>query len=130
MAEARPNSDPFLDSVKRALEALDPRVYYGLARDAEEEVWDYTVFFRLPTRANPHKNVLTDHLRVAIVREDFVPEEAVLACCRELVKLPGVQLGDDEISYDYVRKPDTDAVVEVAVIPFSRTRKVELHGGQ
>lgn len=125
-----PNSDPFLDSVKRALGAVDPHVYYGLVHPNKDEIWDYTVFFRLPTQPSQHKNVFTDHLRVAVVREEFVPEATVLQCCRALVALPGVQVADDSISYDYVCKPDTDAVVEVAVIPFSRTRKVDLYGAQ
>ena len=41
----------------------------------------------------------------------------------KLEALPGMRLANTDASFDYTRKPGTNAVIEVATLTFSRARK-------
>lgn len=105
-------------------EVLNP-VYYGVARDDEENItlWNYIVFWRDNTKRSTNNTSFTDYYTVAIVHEDWVPHELIEQIISNLEGIPGMKLSNSEIGYNYSRKPSTKAVIEIATLTFSCPRK-------
>ena len=120
----------FLDDVKRTLKEIDPIVFYGLVpsrildeNEEEIDVWDYTVFNRSKLKHNTNKTSFGDQFEVHIVREEYIPEGIDIEVITKLTALPGVKLADEDGTYDYIQKPNTDTVVEMLTLTFTRARK-------
>lgn len=105
-------------------EVLNP-VYYGSAKDDEENItlWNYIVFWRDSTKRSPNNTSFTDYYTVAIVHEDWVPNELIEQIISNMEAIPGVRLANNEIGFNYSRKPSTNAVIEIATLTFSQPRK-------
>lgn len=119
-----------LDEVKKALKEVDPMVFYGLVpsplvdeNGEEVDTWDYIVFNRAKLTHNPNKTSFGDRFEVHIVREEYVPEGTDTDVIARLTAIPGVKLADEDGTYDYIMKPNTDAVVEMLTLTFTRGRK-------
>lgn len=119
-----------LDDVKKALKEIDPLVFYGLVpsrlvdeNNEEVPVWDYIVFNRSRLKSHANKTSYNDHFEVHIVREEYVPEGIDIDVIAKLTALPGVKLADEDGTYDYIMKPNTDTVVEMLTLTFTRGRK-------
>ena len=114
-----------LNTVRQALEAVDPNVFYGGVTDiTPTDIWDYTVFSRGPLRRNPKGNTAYSHtINVVIVREEYVPEETVYQVVNAMESIPGVRLDAEGADFDYDRKPNTKTIVEMAILPFTWARK-------
>lgn len=120
----------FLDDVKKTLKEIDPIVYYGLVpsrltdeNGEEVNVWDYIVFNRAKLKNHNNKTSYSDRFEVHIVREEYVPEGIDVDVIKRLTALPGVKLADEDGTYDYMMKPNTDTVVEMLTLTFTRGRK-------
>lgn len=120
----------FLDDVKNALKEIDPLVFYGIvpATLVDEngdavDVWDYIVFNRSKLKSNPNKTSFNDRFEVHIVREEYVPEGIDIAVIEKLTAIPGVKLADEDGTFDYIMKPNTDTVIEMLTLTFTRGRK-------
>lgn len=120
----------FLDDVKKALKEIDPMVFYGLVpsrlvdeKGEEVDTWDYIVFNRAKLKHNSNKTSFGDGFEVHIVREEYVPEGTDTDVIAKLTALPGVKLADEDGTYDYMMKPNTDMVVEMLTLTFTRARK-------
>lgn len=113
-----------LDDIKDKLEAIDPVVFYGMADDSiRETVWDYTVFNRVSVKPSTNKTAATDYFDVALIRENFIPDGLDIEVIDSLCTLPGVRLAGSDATFDYIKKPGTNTVVEMLVIHFLRARK-------
>ena len=119
-----------LDDVKKALKEIDPLVFYGLVpsrlvdeNNEEVTVWDYIVFNRSRLKSHANKTSYNDHFEVHIVREEYIPEGIDIDVIAKLTALPGVKLADEDGTYDYIMKPNTDTVVEMLTLTFTRGRK-------
>lgn len=112
------------ETIREALECIDPIVFYGQAGNLREDVlWNYIVYFRERIEENQNKTGSTLYFHVAIVRENEVPEgleQEVIKAIKESV--PGARVSGD-IQYDYAVKPNTGAAVEVMDIVFAKPRK-------
>lgn len=121
-----------LNDVKDALEALfpDEPVDYGMATSVrEKDLWDYVVFNRETIRTSDRQGY-TDRVNVAIVREEYVPQDDIDAVIAALSAIPGVRLDTTkDIAFAYLAKPGSNAVVEMAELPFLRARKKSLDNG-
>lgn len=114
-----------LEQIKDALEPIGLPIYYGMAGTLDgEDPWDYIVFFRETTTPSSSKTGLTDAFSVAIVQEDFVSDEFITKAIKALTDLPGVRLSTRGVEFDYTNKPNTSAVIELAVIHFVRPSRV------
>ena len=120
----------FLDDVKKALKEFDSLVYYGIVPSRlvdengnEIETWDYSVFNRVKLKHNPNKTSYGDVFEVHIVREEYIPEGTDTDVIARLTAIPGVKLADEDETYDYMLKPNTDTVVEMLTLTFVRARK-------
>ena len=58
-----------------------------------------------------------------LVREEYVPEGIDIAVIEKLAALPGVKLADEDGTFDYIMKPNTDTVIEMLTLTFTRGRK-------
>lgn len=113
-----------LVEIKTALERLGFPVFYGVAEDVANNLpWTYIVFFRERISQNQNKTGFTDYYTVAIVHEDWIPDEAISDTIAALEALPGIRLASQDIDVNYTRKPGTNHVVEIATLSFSHSRK-------
>lgn len=115
-----------LNDIKEALEKLWPSepVDYGIATTVTEtDMWNYVVFNRMTIRTSDRQGY-TDRINVSVVREDYVPQEDIESVITALNAISGVRLdASKDIEFAYIVKPGSNAVVEMAVLPFLRARK-------
>ncbi len=119
-----------LDDVNKTLKEIDPLVFYGVVPaplvdeiGEKVEAWDYIVFNRSKLKNHANKTSYSDVFEVHIVREEYIPEGIDIEVITKLTALPGVKLADDDGTYDYIMKPNTDTVVEMLTLTFTRGRK-------
>lgn len=113
-----------LQTIEAALREVMPLVFYGTADDVgNAALWNYCVFFRERISQNQSKTGFTDYYTVALVHEDWIPDEAISDTIAALEALPGIRLASQDIDVNYMRKPGTNAVVEIATLSFSHSRK-------
>ena len=114
-----------LDAISSALESVDERVYYGMATKLPKGApWNYTVFSREPASRSANRTGFTDVYSVAVVREDYVPEDVLPSVIEAMERIPGMKLADSTVDYDYMAKPGTSDIVEMMVVRFSKARKL------
>lgn len=113
-----------LNDLKAALESVDPNVFYGMATSGDGlDIWDYIVFSRYTLRTDQNATGYTDRYQVAIVRENYIPDEDVYAVIDAVLSIPGMRLSQNDFAYDYTAKPNTNTVCELLVLEFDRPRK-------
>ena len=114
-----------LEQLEKKLQEVMPIVYYGAAQDDEENItlWNYIVFWRGRTTRNQNNTGFTDYYSVAIVHENWVPDEMIEATISKIETLPGVRLANSDIDFNYTRKASTNAVIEIATLTFGHARK-------
>ncbi|MCD7856842.1 MAG: hypothetical protein LUG55_03410 [Clostridiales bacterium] len=115
-----------LDQIEEALKAaFDLPVYYGTSAEATgSAVYDYIVFWRdKATWKSGSKGDYTNHCTVALVRQNFIPEEETLTVIDALRDIPGLRETGDGITYSCLTKPGTALALEVAEYHFFEARK-------
>ena len=114
-----------LEDIEAKLREIDPKVYYGMVDASQNETeWNYIVFNRTGITHSANKTGATDRFDVHIIRENYVPEGMDTLIVDALCAIPGVRTAGKDCEFDYVRKPNTNIVVEMLTIPFVRARKV------
>lgn len=114
-----------LDLINAALSEVDELVYYGMATKLPNGApWNYTVFSREPSSRSANKTGFTDVYAVAVVRENYVPEDVLPAVIEAMESIPGMRLSDSSVEYDYMAKPGTSDIAEMMVVRFSKARKL------
>ena len=113
-----------LQAIETALREVQEPVFYGSADDVgNASLWNYMVFFRDRRARNQNNTSYTDYFTVAIIHENWVPSEMIDAVIEKMEALPGIRLANSDISFDYTRKPGTNAVIEIATLTFAHARK-------
>lgn len=113
-----------LEDIKRALESVDPTVFYGKASNVSDgDLWNYIVFSRDKLRATGDKTGIANTYQVAIVRENYIQEETVQAVIDAMYGLAGMRLAGNEFAYQYAAKPKTNTIIELLVLDFVKPRK-------
>lgn len=102
----------------------DEPVDYGMATTVKpEDPWNYVVFSRQTIRST-NGNSLVDRINVAIVREGYVPDVDIDAVIKAISDIPGMKFDfKAEVDFEYTVKANTNALIEMAVIPFTHARK-------
>ena len=112
-----------LDKINDALESLGLPVYYGTASGiGKAQSWDYIVFGRENITGNANLTSKTHNYSVAVVHEDFVPEDVFDAVLDAMSTIPGMRWQGEAV-FDYMAKPGTDDVVELMVVRFQKAEK-------
>lgn len=113
-----------LNDIKTALETVDPNVYYGMAGTLQDaDLWDYIVFSRNALTTTGQKTGYGERFQVAIVREEFIPNETVDGVIDAMLSIDGMRLAGGEFSFQYTKKPNTNTVIELLVLSFMKPRK-------
>lgn len=113
-----------LELIESKLQEILNPVFYGSAGNVENiALWNYIVFWRDSTKRSANNTSFTDYFTVAIVHEDWVPDELITKVINNIESIPGMRLANNEIDFNYSRKPSTDAVIEIATLTFLAPRK-------
>lgn len=116
-----------LNDIKNKLLEVDPVVFYGCVDEESEtikkDLWNYIVFNRSRLRSDPSKTSYVDVFEVHIVRENFIPDGIDIEVIEKLRSIPGVKLLSGDGVYNYTRKNNTNLVVEMLTLTFTRARK-------
>lgn len=112
-----------LEEIRKQLEPIGPKVYYGKAAAlSKDDEWNYVVFFRDRFELNQNKTSGSLYFKVAVVRENYVDENMEWKLIDQLREIPGMRPVPDS-EYLYTTKPDTQNVVEVLSMSFCLTSK-------
>ena len=113
------------DKIKNVLLEIDSNLYYGMVPENEDiAVWNYLVFGKKKLKKAGTNGIdITDYYSVTIVREDFIPDELVLEVIDKMTSIPGIRLADGDCNYEYTTKGNTNLIVEVLSIYFSKSLK-------
>lgn len=112
------------DKINEVLHEVDPNVYYGMIpENMNIEVWDYLVFGKQKTKKASGGQDMVDYYVVTIVRENYIPDDTVIDVIEKMTSIAGVRLADGEFEYDYTTKGNTDLVVEILPLYFTRPLK-------
>lgn len=113
-----------LDRINEALHSLDLPVYYGTATGlSKASAWNYIVFGRENATGNANLTSISHNYNVAVVHEDYVPEQTLYDVLEAMSAIPGMRW-QGEIVFDYMAKPGTDDVVELMVVRFEKPEKL------
>lgn len=113
-----------LEDIKNKLLTLNLPVYYGMAEDITNlDILDYIVFLRDTSRYSATKNSFSDYFIVAVVNENYIIEDFDKQVINKVCELSGFRVADDDISYEYTKKPNTNIILEILTIKFVRARK-------
>lgn len=115
----------FREKIEKALMEIDENVHYGRIPESQiNEDWNYFVFGKSTLRPTGTSNIdLIDNYWVAIVRENYIPDELVFDVIDKLNSIPGLKLTNEDGNYEYVFKNKTDLVVEILTLSFSKVKK-------
>lgn len=104
----------------------ESNVFYGEAplEDVQKlTVWNYVVFGQTKIRKkNSNSTDLQGYWFVTLVCEDYIPDATVLEIIKKIEDC-GARLSDGDMNYEYLNKPNTNAVCEVLELEFTRTKK-------
>ena len=111
-----------LESLKEALLRIDNHVCYGKCFDSftEEHGWNIIVFDRESIKKKNRD--IYRVFNVYIVRENCIDEGLDIKIIKEVEKSTTLKLiNDKDMQYNYIRKGDTDDVVEILTLSFAKT---------
>jgi len=109
-----------LDEIYGKLKSVGLPVEYGVCTK-EYEAWDYIVYGRKSVGRNARN--YTNRFFVAIVRENYIPENFDVEVIEKLEEIPGLKLTKGEQPYEYTKKKNTDSVIEICVLEFAKEQK-------
>lgn len=103
-------------------------VWYGACQEKQLSHWNYFVFNRLKTTKNNTSKVdYQTFYQVHIVHEDYIPEGYVTAVIDALTEQSesGTKLKptNDDVTYNYTWKGNTNMIVEIATITLYHPEK-------
>ena len=112
-----------LTKIKEQLEKVNSNVYYGSAgtlgaNGKQLDKWNYIVFRRLKSTASSTKR--NDYYIVAVVNEEYIEEDTAEKIIESMTAIPGVKVANQDITYGYETKPNTNTVIEIMVLTFVR----------
>lgn len=110
-----------IDEIKKALQEVESKVYYGVGRFQGRTDWDCIVFGRRRSEKTASGAGKSKRWFVAMVKEDFIPEDMEEKVIKAMQTL-GFKESSGGATYDYVEKTG-ETVVEIGTIEFVKTEK-------
>ena len=113
------------NKIRDKLIELDNKIYYGIVPDyVENEDWNYFVFGqRKLKKSGTSLADLNGYWYVTIVRENYIPDDTVFEVIDKLSEIPGLRLADGDYEYTYTFKGNTNIVVEILELQFTKMKK-------
>jgi hypothetical protein len=113
-----------LEDIEAKLKEIDPNVFYGMVDNSMRETqWNYIVFARDGIRASTNKTGFSYVFNVSIIRENFIPEGLEVDVINKMQEISGIRFSQNEASYEYIEKPNTNIVIEMVTLQFVKPLK-------
>ncbi|MDD3185945.1 MAG: hypothetical protein ACOX1S_05340 [Anaerostipes sp.] len=108
-----------LNELKEKIESFGYPVEYGQCME-DYDTWDYFVFGR--RNVSKERNDFKTKYFVAIVRENFIPENFEIDVIKKVEEIKGLKF-TNEAMYEYTKSRKTDHVVEILVLEFAKIKR-------
>lgn len=106
---------------------IDKNTFFGLADETflkNTKSLDYIVYGPAGfSKAGTSGTDLTDYFTVAIIRENFVSDDLKQNVIRSMLSIPGIRLADKDAQSSFMKKGNTDTLVELLIITFAKARR-------
>ena len=113
-----------LNDIKQALEKLGYKAYYGRSLAKPNDDWNYFVFNKSRTsRSGTNRMDYNKYYQVHFICEDYIEEDFEFKIIKQVTKDTKLKLADTEIVFSYTTKNNTDRVVEICTIEFTKAKK-------
>lgn len=113
-----------LGKIQDTLEEFNLPVWYGKTFAKEKDKWNYFVFNRKEFGKNGISKIdFNYYYQVHIIMENYIPEgfeQQVIKAIQDNTKL---KLRDQPMQFNYVTKKNTDMIVEMLTLEFTKTFK-------
>ena len=111
-----------LKKIQDTLESFGYPAYYGRSFAKLDDDWNYFVFNRYYIKKSGKSNCdLNYYFQVHIIMEDYIEEgfeQEVIKAIQENTKL---KLVDSSMNFNYVTKNNTEMVVEMLTLEFTKS---------
>lgn len=113
------------NDIQNKLLEIDDHVYYGMIPDnVEINDWNYLVFGQRKLRKSGTNGTdLNKYWYVTIVRENYIPDDFEEQVIKKMAEISGLRLADSDFEYNYTTKGNTDIVVEILELQFTKMKK-------
>lgn len=113
-----------LDELRDNKEIPMEAVSYGLLpQNSKIKNWNYLVFNRtVIKKGGTSKADFNEYYAVNIIHENYIPDGYIYEVIGKVTEIKGIKLADEQISFQYTKKGNTDIVVEVATVLFTKAR--------
>ena len=113
-----------LKQIQDTLETFNYPVWYGRTFSKEKDKWNYFVFNRKEfDRSGKSRIDFNYYYQIHIIMEDYIPEgfeQEVIKAIQESTRL---KLIDQPMQFNYTTKNNTETVVEMLTLEFTKTFK-------
>lgn len=113
-----------LGQIQDTLETFELPVWYGRTFSKEKDKWNYFVFNRKELdRSGKSRIDFNYYYQVHIIMEDYIPEGFEQEVIKKITENTKLKLVDQPMQFNYVTKNNTDTVVEMLTLEFTKTFK-------
>lgn len=113
-----------LGQIQDTLETFELPVWYGRTFSKEKDKWNYFVFNRKELdRSGKSRIDFNYYYQVHIIMEDYIPEGFEQEVIKKITENTGLKLVDQPMQFNYTTKNNTDMVVEMLTLEFTKTFK-------
>ena len=114
------------EKIYNKLIEIDSNVFYGLATQNflnNTPELNYIIYSGNGFSKASSKIDLVNYFTVSVIRENFVPDDTVQKVIFKMLSIPGIRLSDEKAENNYIRKGNTDTLIEITSITFAIPRK-------
>lgn len=113
-----------LEQIQDTLETFKLPVDYGRTFCKEKDDWNYFVFNRKQLEKSGRSNIDYNYnYLVHIIMEDYIPEGFEQEVIKSIEENTRLKLVNQPHAFNYVTKNNTDTVVEMLTLEFTKTFK-------
>lgn len=113
-----------LEQIQESLEIFNLPIWYGKTFCKEKDKWNYFVFNRKQLEKSGRSNIDYNYnYLVHIIMEDYIPEGFEQEVIKKITENTRLKLVDQPMQFNYVTKNNTDTVVEMLTLEFTKTFK-------
>ena len=113
-----------LSKIQETLETFNLSAYYGRTFCKEKDKWNYFVFNRKEfCKTGTSRTDLNYYYQVHIIMEDYIPEGFEQEVIKAIQENTGLKLRDQPMQFNYTTKNNTDMVIEMLTLEFTKAFK-------
>lgn len=113
-----------LGKIQESLETFNLPVDYGRTFCKEKDAWNYFIFNRKEfSKTGTSRNDLNYYYQVHIIMENYIPEGFEQEVIKKIQENTRLKLRDQSMIFNYITKNNTNIVVEMLTLEFTKTFK-------